>query len=136
MLDKCSTQWASNKPILAQRTVFAGILIYDIPLKGYVLMLARRLRRRPTLKQHWVNDSCLLGKAIPLPANMRHRLKVVLLLGQRRRRWANSKTTLSRRLMFAELLRLLVVSRRCEKYNIILSKLLKVVLLLRNDGLG
>ena len=26
-------------------------------------MLARRLRRRPTLKQHWVNVSCLLGSA-------------------------------------------------------------------------
>ena len=37
-----------------------------------------------------------------IPANMRRWASVGLLLGQRRRRWANSKPTLAQRLMFAE----------------------------------
>ena len=36
-----------------------------------------------------------------IPANMRHWPNVGLLLGQRRRRWANSNPTLGQRLMFA-----------------------------------
>ena len=36
-----------------------------------------------------------------LPANTRRCLKVVLMLGRRRRLWANIKTTLSQRLVFA-----------------------------------
>ena len=35
------------------------------------------------------------------PVNIRRRLNAGLLLGQRRRRWTNSKPTLGRRLMFS-----------------------------------
>ena len=33
-----------------------------------VSMLAHRFRRRPNMKEHWVNDLCLLGLAINLLA--------------------------------------------------------------------
>ena len=39
-----------------------------------------------------------------VPANMRHRANVVLILGQRQRRWPSVKTTLAQCLMLAEVL--------------------------------
>ena len=43
----------------------------------------------------------MVYRADKFPANMRRWANVVLLLGQRRRRWAISKPTLGQRLMFA-----------------------------------
>ena len=42
-----------------------------------------------------------LENLIPYPANGRRLANVGLLLGQRRRRWPNSKPTLAQRLMFS-----------------------------------
>ena len=75
----------------------------------------------PTLKQHWVNSPCLLGRHLPgwsrnqkfiawkppwmmtFPASMRHWPNIGLLLGQSHRRWANSKPMLGKHIMLAGL---------------------------------
>ena len=53
----------------------------------------------PTLNQHWMNISCLIGDSIQ--SNTAYWPDVVLMLVHRLRRWPSVKTTLGQGVAFA-----------------------------------